>query len=247
VIRFVNGIQQGWRCESCNLYNDALDSHCGDCKRHKPNWLTSNYQARVEIQRGIFLSYGIYGIRGELMTDEEKKYAEFYNHEKVSVKSMDDIELQKHREKLQDIAWEAKARLVAVDDEKRERRAKTTNKEWLVTDNRPDVKVSDAINVVEQRRARMSKMDKIRADLLKSGIDTDTVNEMIRNLEAKATNNKLKTITFKTPTTETNVVQVKTEKKVEDSKPFNPASLSFKCGKCGQNPCRCDGLQPVEK
>lgn len=156
------------------------------------------------------------------MTEQEELFAKFYNHEKILVKDMDHMQLREHREELQKIAFEAKARLVAADDEGRERKAKTNNKEWLVTD--PAVNVTDAINVVKTRAARMSKMDKLQADLRKAGIDDATIREMTRNLEAKATDSKLKTVTFNVPKTEISAVQV-TEKK--ESTPFDPSSLSF--------------------
>jgi DNA-directed RNA polymerase subunit M/transcription elongation factor TFIIS len=68
---------------------------------------------------------------------------------------------------------------------------------------------------------------------------------MIIGLEQKATNPTLKTITFTKPTTEITAIQVKTSKNEEPKQAFNPASLGFACPKCGQNPCRCDGLTPV--
>jgi hypothetical protein len=161
------------------------------------------------------------------MTEQEQLFAKFYNHEKVLVKDMDHIQLKDHREELQKIAFEAKARLVAADDEARERKAKTSNKEWLVTDTQPDVNVSDAINVVKVRQARMSKMDKLRKQLQDAGIDSATINEMVRNLESKATDNKLKTVTFNVPSTEVSAVQVKESKPVAETKPFDPSSLTF--------------------
>lgn len=163
------------------------------------------------------------------MTPQEELFAKFYNHEKVLVKDMDVVQLREHREELQKIAFEAKARLVAADDEARERKAKTSNKEWLVTDAKPDYDVSNAINVVKKRAERMSKMDKLRKQLEAAGIDEATIKEMVGNLEKKATEGKLKTVTFQKPTVEVSAVQVKAEKNGDDTPktPFNPASLVF--------------------
>lgn len=161
------------------------------------------------------------------MTPQEELFAKFYNHEKVLVKDMDIVQLREHREELQKIAFEAKARLVAADDENRERKAKTANKEWLVTDAKPDYDVSSAINVVKKRAERMSKMDKLRDQLAKAGIDEATIKEMVGNLEKKATDSKLKTVTFHKPSDEIAVVQVKVEQNNEPREPFNPASLKF--------------------
>ena len=164
--------------------------------------------------------------KGKVMTPQEELFAKFYNHEKVLVKDMDHIQLREHREQLQTIAFEAKARLVAADDETRERKAKTSNKEWLVTDTTQPYDVSAAINVVKTRQARMSKMDKLRDQLQKAGIDEATIKEMVGNLEKKATDSKLKTVTFNKPATEVSAVQVKASKP-EDSVPFNLATLKF--------------------
>jgi hypothetical protein len=174
------------------------------------------------------------------MTEQEELFAKFYNHEKVLVKDMDLIQLREHREELQKIAFEAKARLVASDDETRERKAKSSNKEWLVTDTTPDINVSDSINVVKVRAARMSKMDKLKKDLQKAGLDDATINQMLRNLEGEANDKKLKTVTFNVPKTEISAIQVTETKPTVPSEPFNPLSLSFACSKCKQNPCCCD-------
>jgi len=165
--------------------------------------------------------------KGKVMTPQEELFAKFYNHEKVLVKDMDHIQLREHREQLQTIAFEAKARLVAADDETRERKAKTSNKEWLVTDTTQPYDVSAAINVVKTRQARMSKMDKLRDQLQKAGIDEATIKEMVGNLEKKATDSKLKTVTFNKPATEVSAVQVKASKPEVDSKPFDLATLKF--------------------
>lgn len=225
-----------WLCK-CGLINGGTNQYCAGSKQNdgkahiqvsanSPDWVMAVITAKE-------LS----------MTPQEELFAKFYNHEKVLVKDMDRVQLREHREELQKIAFEAKARLVAADDEARERNAKTSNKEWLVTDTRPDFDVSSAINVVEKRRARMSKMDKLRADLQKANIDEATINEMIGNLERKATDSKLKTITFNKPSVEVSAIQVRESD--EPKKEFNPLSIGFACSKCKQNPCRCDGLTPV--
>ena len=161
------------------------------------------------------------------MTPQEELFSKFYNHEKILVKDMDVVQLREHREELSKIAFEAKARLVASDDEGRERKAKNGNKEWLVTTTESDVS-SDAINAVKVRAARMSKMDKLREQLLAAGIDGDTVKEMIANLERKATDKTAKAITFRSDKakviTQKNVKLISVE---EPKEPFNPTSLKF--------------------
>lgn len=208
-----------WMC-SCGLVNGGTNKYCPGALtwksiEHKqvsansPDWIMA-FIASKEVG----------------MTPQEELFAKFYNHEKLLVKDMDHIQLREHREQLQTIAFEAKARLVAADDETRERKAKTSNKEWLVTDTQQPYDVSAAINVVKTRAARMSKMDKLRKQLQDAHIDESTINEMISGLEKKATDGKLKTVTFSKPTMEVGAVQVK-ETANGSSEPFNPGSLKF--------------------
>lgn len=165
------------------------------------------------------------------MTDQEELFRQFYNKGKLLVADMDVTQLREHRETLSQIAFEAKATLAAADDELRERKAKTSKKEWLVTPTGPDVVTSDAINAVKVRKSRMSKMDSLREQLVKAGIDDATVNEMVANLERKATEKNLKAVTFNKPATETGVVVVQKVKTAPDNgelkAPFNPANLTF--------------------
>lgn len=221
---------EGWKCKGCQFENDLLTTYCRICKSFKPDWITDEFQARIEIRRGVFISriesyeYSLGGIN---MTPQEELFAKFYNQEKVLVKDMDLAQLREHREELAKIAFEAKARLVATDDEGRERSSKTKNKEWLVTADASQVDSDSLNNTVKTRAARLSKMDKLRNQLLSAGIDEDTVKEMVRNLERKATEKDVKAITFNRPTVETVIVAVETKKPVNNggSEPFNPASL----------------------
>jgi len=216
-----------WNCELCKTYNDILSLRCWSCQFHIPDWITSEYLFRVEIRRDIW--FARIRLDGESMTEQELLFAKFYNNEKVLVKDMDDIQLREHREELRTIAFEAKARAVAADDEDRERKSKTKNKEWLLSPTESNQATSDAINAVTQRASRMSKLDKMRKQLLNTGIDEDTVNEMMANLEKKATEKAVKTVTFQKTTVETSAVTVQANKPETngDSKPFDPGSLSF--------------------
>lgn len=160
------------------------------------------------------------------MTPNEELFATYYNRGKILVRDMDDTSLREHREQLRQIATEAKAQLVAADDEVRERSAKKSlkDKEWLVT-NDLSHSVTESINVVKTRQARMSKMDKLQNQLIAAGIDDATVKEMVKNLERKATDKNLKTVTFRKPTSEPAAVQVVKAKPDENAEPFNPANL----------------------
>lgn len=211
-----------WLC-SCGLVNGGTNKYCpGALKGNSPVG-TEHKQVSANSPDWIMAAIAAKEVG---MTPQEELFAKFYNHEKLLVKDMDHIQLREHREQLQTIAFEAKARLVAADDETRERKAKTSNKEWLVTDTQQPYDVSAAINVVKTRAARMSKMDKLRKQLQDAHIDESTINEMISGLEKKATDGKLKTVTFSKPSVEVGAVQVK-ETANGSLEPFNPGSLKF--------------------
>jgi len=161
-----------------------------------------------------------------IMTPQEELYAKFYNKGKILVKDMDTTQLREHRDELSQIAFEAKATLAAADDELRERKAKVVNKEWTVTPTGPDQVTSDAINAVKIRKERMTKMDRLQTQLRSAGIDEDIIKEMVSNLERKATEKNLKTVTFNKPVFEpTAVVVQKVKENGEVKQPFNPSSL----------------------
>jgi len=210
-----------WLC-SCGITNSSANESCpgklASWKQdveHKqvtpntPDWIQS-YLAAKELQ----------------MTPQEELFAKLYNHQKVLVKDMDLIQIRDHREELQQIAFEAKARLSATDDEIRERKAKTNNKEWLVSETQPNQTATDAINAVKRRAVRLTKMDRLKEQLEKAGIDEATVKEMVSNLERKATDKNLKVVTFTKSTTEVSAVQVKKEAN-NTSTPFDVSQLQF--------------------
>lgn len=157
--------------------------------------------------------------------DNEKLFAQYYNKGKLLVCDMDDTEIREHREKLRLIATEAKAHLMATDDDIRERGAKKKlkDKTWLVSVE-TDRASSDAINVVQARKSRMSKLDRIKSDLEKAGFDDAIIKEMMRGMEKRATDKTLKTITFSKPENTTAVIQVVSN---EPKEPFDPSSLNF--------------------
>ena len=105
------------------------------------------------------------------MTAKEQKFATFFNGEKVLVKDMDDLRLKAHIEELQDIAFEARARLSAADDEARERGAKTRAKKGFQTSVASDDFTSNAIHNINERQKKMSKTEKEIERLVDMGMN----------------------------------------------------------------------------
>lgn len=217
-----------WTCGICKSYNDILTNHCRICQSDKPEWLSFEYQAVVELKRGIYLHrIKSYRIDGDIqnMTPDEELFKEFYNHEAILIKDMDLLTLREHREKMAHIAFEAKARLTKDDDEIRAKAASTKGKAWLVTSD-DTINVSDAINAVKTRSVRMSKMDKLKKQLESAGIDDDTIKEMIGNMERKATDKNVQAITFNAGSKNGREIVAIVEKP-EDAKPFDATNLKW--------------------
>ncbi len=219
---------EGWICKNCRLYNDILTDYCISCNGYKPEHITSTVQAVIEIRRDIFDKRGVLGVSN--MNEAEELFSKFYNHEKILVKDMDSVQLREHRDELSKIAFEAKARLVALDDEGRERNAKNGKKDWSLSPTglgATNQNESDAINAPKLRKARMSALDKQRAALVNLGMDESIINEMMSKLEKNATDKNLKAITFTKAGEEDKVVIVETKKPDENVTPFNPSGIKF--------------------
>lgn len=135
-------------------------------------WLIDR-ACRVETERLNAVLIG-----AENMTPQEELFKEFFNNEKILVKDMDTLSLRAHREELAKIAFEARARLSAVDDEEKGRKPKKTG-----SDGKPlpsgfqrsvagDDTSSEAINTIKDRQKRLTKEEKLLEGLKKLGIDT---------------------------------------------------------------------------
>lgn len=100
--------------------------------------------------------------------DKTLLFARFFTDEKTKVSSMNDEELRLNIEELASFAFEAKARLAANDDEKRERLSKKTKeqKEWQVSSD-SNFDTATAVSAVAERKKRQTKGDKMFGDLQK--------------------------------------------------------------------------------
>lgn len=110
------------------------------------------------------------------MTPQEELFASFFNDERAQIKDMGVLEMRAHREELAKIAFEARARLTAVDDEERTRRSKKEKDSsgkptGFSTSLQTDELTSDAINKIGERKKKMSKQDKTLEGLIKLGMD----------------------------------------------------------------------------
>jgi hypothetical protein len=108
------------------------------------------------------------------MTPEEELFVEFFSGEKdysLSIFSEDGmLGLDAHIEKLSKIAFEARARLSAASEVKREIHAKDKKARGFTTSVQTDDISSDAINRIKERDKKLSKMDRITEKLVEMGM-----------------------------------------------------------------------------
>jgi len=198
--------QSKWLCK-CGEINTGQE-----CKSLRPNiehvrvkWLENQDKAK--------------------MSSTEDLFSKFYKDEKVLISSMSSEDFILHEQELAKIAFEAKARLTAVVDHKREENAKlrANQKEWLVPrSDAEDQLVSDAINTVNTRKKRMNKIEKLDS-MLSGFVDEETRKQIVQNIERKATDKQVNLISFvKTKVEETKKedAESKAEENNVEKKPF---------------------------
>lgn len=112
---------------------------------------------------------------------------ELFNREKVEIANLTLPEIEERRNRLQVIINEAKIRTAADDDEIRSRKAKLSKAERdsLISNVAFDVNQSDKAQAVKKQR--MSKADKLAANLASIGLGND--DEVLAKVERKLTGN----------------------------------------------------------
>lgn len=195
-----------WLCPKCSSNNDSNNNECVYCRsRHN-----------IHIKRAFDLSYELGGrehamssddktesvaigisikkSRGAELTPQEELFAKFFSHENILVADMDDLTLSAHREEIAGIAFEARARLTAIDEGIKERKKRKLPSQGFERNLNSDDISSDAINTVKKRQERMTKADKVREGLEKMGLDTAAIDKIMsaRNISdtVKAKNNE---------------------------------------------------------
>lgn len=112
------------------------------------------------------------------MTPQEELFAKFFNNEKELIINMSDLELTAHRSELSKIAFEARARLTAIQEETGERSAKRGKNKQFQSAITTDEITSDAITAIDARKAKLSKTDKQIEALVSMGVDRDVAIKM---------------------------------------------------------------------
>ena len=150
-----------WICPQCNEELGELNAICEFCKVN--NIIVYNpdkYFIREIRIRHI--------IKGEIMTPQEELFSQLFNHEKILVKDMDVLTLRAHREELAKIAFEARARLTAVDDEENDRKklSKPKGPTGFERSAGTDETTTNAINAIKDRQKKLTSREKMLEGLI---------------------------------------------------------------------------------
>lgn len=118
------------------------------------------------------------------MTPQEELFADFFKKEKIFIKDFDNLTLEAHREELSRIAFEARARLTAIDDEKRSRKAPMKGFQAAI---HVDETTANAINKIQQRGAKLSKEERLIENMMKlPGMDRASAERLVSAGAVKA-------------------------------------------------------------
>jgi hypothetical protein len=168
-----------WICPQCSEELGEYNGYCEYCKQENGQLV---YNPDRYYIRDIRIHY-IISERAERakMTPQEELFSELFNHEKILVKDMDMLVLRAHREELSKIAFEARARLTAVDDEENDRKKKRQGDgvKGFERSLNTDEATTNAINTLKDKQKRLTKSEKIREGLIKLGIDPDAADKIM--------------------------------------------------------------------
>src|ERR1700747_1784259 len=106
-----------WICPNCSAELGEYNAWCEYCKNDN----VTVYNPDKYFIREIRIEH-LTESSAKPMTPQEELFSQLFNHEKILVKDMDTLTLRAHREELAKIAFEARARLTAADDEEKTRK-----------------------------------------------------------------------------------------------------------------------------
>lgn len=162
---------QNWICPNCQNENGEYNAYCEYCYSNSDdNANTKHYNPDKYYVREIrfrHLTESISRIRDEAMTPQEELFADFFNNyfNDTKVNALSDLELRAFREKMAKTALEAKAAVYASDKILESRKPKGPQG-FQRSINTDDVS-SDAINIVRERTAKLTKKEQVLAGLRK--------------------------------------------------------------------------------
>lgn len=155
-----------WICPKCNETLGELNGWCEYCRANDNIYVYNPDRYYIRDVRIYHLTEGT----AKPMTPQEELFSELFNHEKKLVCDMDTLTLRAHREELAKIAFEARARLTAVDDEDESRKKRKTAEGKPTGFERSlntDDTATNAINAIKDRQKRLTKSERVQEGLKK--------------------------------------------------------------------------------
>jgi hypothetical protein len=155
-----------WQCPVCSEELGDYNAYCEYCLIREN---TKVFNPDKHYIRDVCI-YSITVGGAKPMTPQEELFAKLFNHEKSLVQDMDVLTLRAHREELSQIAFEARARLTAVDDEEQTRKKKANGESKPTGFERSlneDDTARSAINAIKGREDKLSKKERVLAGLKK--------------------------------------------------------------------------------
>lgn len=152
-----------WICPRCNEELGELNGWCEYCKCNEGIIV---YNPDIYYIREIRIAHIQKG--DKTVTPQEELFSQLFNHEKVLVKDMDTLTLRAHREELAKIAFEARARLTAVDDEDQDRKKKANDgkPKGFERSLNTDETTTNAINALKERKKNLTGKEKMLVNLI---------------------------------------------------------------------------------
>lgn len=194
-----------WICPKCNTNNANLNTYCVYC-RHKVGIAVSRIEnkddtydeidslvSQVIIYKTKLAELGFFDKRKDKMplteeeinanpnmSEKEKRHTRWWASEKILIVNMDDLSLKAHIEELQLIASESSSRLASSDDELRTRKAKQKGIKATVDNDDARNFNANAINNINERSKKMSKVEKEIERLVDMGISRGDAENMYK-------------------------------------------------------------------
>lgn len=153
-----------WQCPRCQNELGELNGWCEYCK-HTDGTIV--YNPDNYLIRDIRIRHITNGAK--TVTPQEELFKELFNSARVLVKDMSTLELRAKREEWAKIAFEARAYLTAADAEENDRKKLSEPKgpKGFQRSVNTDETTTNAINTLKERKARMSKAEKVQESLKK--------------------------------------------------------------------------------
>lgn len=184
VLHYFSGFCEGYSCSKCSDYNDILTIRCRHCNSYRDEEYNHiELELATIVRRGLDLI--LYNVERKeyIMKDEERAdlFSKFYAQagEEIVINNLSYTQLVEWEETLEKIVIEAKAKIRRSTDERNKQKLQMSKEERDRLITNPDMSITDGLTAPKLRQDRMSKADKVAADMAKLGITPDMINQLM--------------------------------------------------------------------